>query len=149
MRRFDYRDVIGGGLITLAGAAAMFYSLTSYSVGTAARMGPAFFPALVSGLLTICGLFILVPAFFRAGPLPKFEVRPLFWISLSVLAFALMANSFGLVPAVIAQTILAGLSDRKLSLKRSLILALALSAGATLIFKVGLGVFLPVLAWPW
>jgi len=149
MRRFDYRDVIGGGLITLAGAAAMFYSLTSYNLGTAARMGPAYFPAVVGGLLAICGLFILIPAFFRAGPMPKVEFRPLIWVSLSVLAFALIVTRFGLVPAVIAQTVLSGISDRKLSWKGSLILAVGLSVGATLIFKTGLGVSLSVFSWPW
>ena len=44
MRRVDYRDLIGGGLVTLAGAAAMYHSLTAFSVGTAARMGPGYFP---------------------------------------------------------------------------------------------------------
>ena len=149
MSRVDYRDVIGGGLITLAGAGAMYHSLTEFSVGTAARMGPGYFPALVGGLLMLCGVMILVPALLRAGPMPTFEFRPMFWVSLSVLAFALMVLPFGLVPAIIAQTILAGISDCKLSWRGSLILAGALSVGATLVFKVGLGVILPTFAWPW
>src|SRR5690606_35925724 len=90
MRRVDYRDLIGGGLITLAGAAAMYQSLTAFSLGTAARMGPGYFPALVSGLFMLCGLMILIPALFRAGPMPKIEFRPLIWISLSILSFALL-----------------------------------------------------------
>ncbi len=149
MRRVDYRDLIGGGLITFAGAAAMFHSLTAFTVGTAARMGPGYFPALVGGLLMLCGIMILVPALWRAGPMPILEVKPLFWISLSVLAFALLVLTFGLVPAIIAQSLLAGMSDSKLSWKGSLILAAGLSVGATLIFKVGLGVILPTFAWPW
>ena len=149
MSRVDYRDVIGGGLITLAGAGAMYHSLTEFSVGTAARMGPGYFPALVGGLLMLCGVLILVPALLRSGPMPTFEFRPLFWISLSVLAFALLVIPFGLVPAIIVQTVLAGISDRKLSWKGSLILAVSLSVGATLVFKIGLGVILPTFAWPW
>ncbi|AOB37734.1 tripartite tricarboxylate transporter TctB family protein [Bordetella parapertussis] len=149
MRRVDYRDLIGGGLVTLAGAAAMYHSLTAFSVGTAARMGPGYFPALVGGLLMLCGVMILIPALLRAGPMPVLEIRPLFWVSLSVLAFALLVLSFGLVPAIIAQSVLAGISDCKLSLRNSLLLAGGLSVGATLIFKVGLGVILPAFAWPW
>ncbi|WP_228846541.1 tripartite tricarboxylate transporter TctB family protein [Bordetella parapertussis] len=123
MRRVDYRDLIGGGLVTLAGAAAMYHSLTAFSVGTAARMGPGYFPALVGGLLMLCGVMILIPALLRAGPMPVLEIRPLFWVSLSVLAFALLVLSFGLVPAIIAQSVLAGISDCKLSLRNSLLLA--------------------------
>lgn len=149
MRRVDYRDLIGGGLITFAGAWAMYHSLTAFSVGTAARMGPGYFPALVSGLLVFCGVLILIPALMRAGPVPNFEVRPLLWISLSVLAFALLVLPFGLVPAVMAQTVLASISDRKLSWKGSLALGVALCVGATVIFKMGLGVILPTFAWPW
>ncbi|HGF6842325.1 TPA: tripartite tricarboxylate transporter TctB family protein [Salmonella enterica] len=149
MRRVDYRDLIGGGLTTLAGAAAMYHSLTAFTVGTADRMGPGFFPALVGGLLVLCGFMIWIPALRRAGPMPKVEVRPLFWISISVLAFALLVLPFGLVPAIIAQSVLAGLADCKLSWRGSLILAGALSIGATLVFKIGLGVILPTFAWPW
>ncbi len=149
MRRVDYRDLIGGVLITIAGAGAMFHSLTAFDVGTAARMGPGYFPALVGGLLMLCGIMIIIPALLREGPLPVLELRPLFWVSLSMLAFALLVLPFGLVPAIIVQTILAGISDSKLSWRGSLILAVALSVGATLVFKAGLGVILPTFAWPW
>lgn len=149
MSRFDYRDLIGGGLVTLAGAAAMYHSMTEFSLGSAARMGPGFFPALVGGLLALCGILIMIPALLRAGPMPVFELRPLFWISLSILAFGLLVIPFGLIPAILVQTVLSGISDRKLSLKGSLILGVCLSVGAVLIFKVGLGVILPIIAWPW
>ena len=149
MRRVDYRDLIGGVLITLSGAGAMYHSLASFHVGTLERMGPGYFPALVSGLLTLCGVLILIPALLRAGPMPRIEFRPLFWISLSTLSFALLLIPFGLIPAIVAQVVLAGVSDCKLSWKGSLILAGSLAIGATLIFKVGLGLILPAFAWPW
>lgn len=149
MLRVDFRDLIGGGLIALAGAGAMYHSLTAFELGTLARMGPGYFPALVSGLLILCGLSIGIPALLRAGPMPVIEFRPLFWISLSTLAFALILMPFGLIPAIIVQTVLAGISDRKLSWKGSLILAATVAIGATLIFKVGLGLIVPTFAWPW
>ena len=127
----------------------MYHSLTGFTLGTLARMGPGYFPAIVSGLLILCGLTIMIPAFFRSGVMPVIEFRPLFWISLSTLAFALMLIRFGMIPAIIVQTILAGISDSKLTWKGSLILAVSVALGATLIFKVGLGLIVPVFAWPW
>ena len=149
MRQVDYRDLIGGGLILLAGAGAMYHSLTAFNLGTLARMGPGYFPAIVSGLLMLCGIAFIIPALFRAGAMPTVEWRPLFWISLSVLAFALLLMPFGMVPAIIVQTILAGISDSKLSWKGAIVLAVGVAVGATLIFKTGLGLIVPVFAWPW
>ncbi|WP_241067797.1 tripartite tricarboxylate transporter TctB family protein [Achromobacter insuavis] len=149
MRRVDYRDLIGGGLIVLVGAGAMYHSMTAFDLGTLARMGPGYFPALVSGVLILCGLSIGIPALLRAGPMPVIEFRPLLWISLSTLAFALILMPFGLIPAIIVQTVLAGISDCKLSWKGALILAVTVAVGATLIFKVGLGLIVPTFAWPW
>jgi hypothetical protein len=149
MRRVDYRDLIGGGLIVLAGAVAMYHSVTAFNLGTLARMGPGYFPALVSGLLILCGIAIVIPALFRAGTMPVIEFRPLIWISLSTLAFALMLIPFGMIPAIIAQTILAGISDSKLTWKGSLALAATVAIGATLIFRVGLGLHVPAFSWPW
>lgn len=149
MRRVDYRDLIGGGLIVLAGAGAMYHSLTAFNIGTLARMGPGYFPALVSGLFILCGIAIIIPALMRAGPMPVIEFRPLLWISLSTLAFAMILVPFGLVPAIIVQTILAGISDCKLTWKGSLALAGIVAIGATLIFKVGLGLAIPAFSWPW
>jgi len=36
-----------------------------------------------------------------------------------------------------------------MSWKGSLLLASAVAVGATLIFKVGLGLYVPAFAWPW
>lgn len=149
MRRVDYRDLIGGGLIVLAGAAAMYHSVTAFNLGTLARMGPGYFPTLVSGLLILCGIAIVIPALLRAGPMPVIEFRPLIWISLSTLAFALLLIPFGMIPAIIAQTVLAGISDSKLTWKGSLALAGTVAIGATLIFRVGLGLHVPAFSWPW
>jgi hypothetical protein len=149
MRRVDYRDFVGGILIILFGLGALYHSVTSYNMGTLSRMGPGYFPALVSGLLVICGLGVFIPSLLRAGPRINFDFKPFFWISLSVLVFAVLLLPFGLVAAIFAQTIIAGLSDRKLSLVGSLILAAGLAVGATLIFQVGLGMTLPIFAWPW
>lgn len=149
MRRVDYRDLIGGGLIVLAGAVAMYHSVTAFNLGTLARMGPGYFPTLVSGLLILCGIAIVIPALLRAGPMPVIEFRPLIWISLSTLAFALLLIPFGMIPAIIAQTVLAGISDSKLTWKGSLALAGTVAIGATLIFRVGLGLHVPAFSWPW
>ena len=149
MRRVDARDAIGGGLLIIAGIAIAVHSATAFQVGTLARMGPGFFPVATSIILAIIGSVILLPALFRSGPRPVVEWRPLLWISASLLAFALLVIPFGMVPATIVLTLITGRSDNKLSLPGTLLLAILLAVGATLIFRIGLGMILPAFNWPW
>ena len=66
----------------------------------------------------LCGVMILIPALLRAGPPPVLEIRPLTGSTFRCLAFPLLVLSFGLVPAIIdAESVLAGISDGKLSLR--------------------------------
>lgn len=145
----DYRDIIGGAVLVLIGAFAAFHALTSLRLGTISQVGPALFPAALGGLLVMLGLLILVPAFFRTGEMPEGDFRSFITILASILAFAIVVRPFGLVPAIIVLTLIASRADRKLGVVGVLALAICLSLAATLIFRVGLGVQLATLTWPW
>ena len=53
---------IGVGLFFLA------WALTHYQMGSAVRMGPAYFPAVLGGLLAFLGLLVLIESFAMRGP---------------------------------------------------------------------------------
>ena len=149
MRMRDYRDICGGGFLAILGAGAAFYAMTTLNVGTVARMGPGMFPAAIACILMALGLAVLLPALFRAGEFPRTDARSLLMILASILAFALMIRPFGMVPAIIVQTALASFADSKLSLLGIAVLASCVSFSATLIFKIGLGIPVATVNWPW
>lgn len=148
MLRRDYRDIVGGGLLLLFGIWTAWYSASEYDLGSFRRMGPGMFPLLLGIVLAAFGLLIALPAFFRPGE--KVQVR-LFVpavIVLSVLSFALLIGPFGLIPAVVAVTVIAALGEETFRPLAIVVLCAVLSLIAWLIFRVGLGLTLAMVDWP-
>lgn len=145
----DYRDIIGGTVLMLIGTSATLYALFYLEMGTVFVMGPGMFPAAIGFILALFGVAILLPALFRPGDLPDSDFRSLAAITAAILVFAVMIRPFGLIPAVIALTLVSSRADSELSPLGTLFLAAVLSLGATLIFRIGLGVPIAIVAWPW
>jgi hypothetical protein len=148
MHTRDYRDLIGGGLLIALGLWVGLHAVTTFDVGNVNRMGPGMFPAGLGFLLATLGAAIALPAFFRGGELPTVDWRPMLLISAGVLAFALIVPSFGMVPAIVLLTIAGVYADDKIGIRGALLLSVALSLIAYLIFRVGLGIVLEPFRWP-
>jgi hypothetical protein len=135
------------GLIFLAIGVAFMLLAREYRMGTAARIGPGYFPTLLGGVLAALGLSITLPSFLVAGePLPRVSWRPLLMILISILVFGLLLEPAGLAVAVAAMVVVSGIADRELRLRESLALALFLVAFSIGIFVTLLG--LPLNLWP-
>lgn len=106
------------------------------------------FPATLGYLPAAIGALIAIPAWFRSSSLPKPEHRPLFFVLLGIIAFALTVERIGVVPAIFLLTGFAVLADNKLGIIGTLVLAAALSIAATLIFLVGLSIPIHPFVWP-
>jgi len=70
MRIYNRRDFYAGIMFVLIGAFFGIYA-QDYSLGTANRMGPGYFPTLLAGIMLFLGVAVLVMAF-----LPKEAPRP-------------------------------------------------------------------------
>jgi hypothetical protein len=144
----DYRDLVGGGLLIALGLWAGFHAMSNFDVGTVSRMGPGMFPASLGFLLAGLGALIALPALFRSGTTITVDWRPMIFIMIGVLAFALIVTRFGMVPAIVVLTIASVLADSKIGVIGTIILSIALSLIAYLIFRVGLGIVLEPFRWP-
>jgi hypothetical protein len=144
----DYRDVIGGGVLVLAGALVMLYSTTQLEVGSLARMGPGLFPAALGGILSVLGAIIAVPAFFREGAPVTIELRPFLFVLASILVFGLTVHLLGIAPAVVLMVLVSTLAERRMSWPGALLLAAILAALAFLIFNVALDIPVEAVRWP-
>jgi hypothetical protein len=102
--RIRDRGDFNAGLAFIAIGVFFAVVATGYPMGSALRMGPGYFPAILGGLLTLLGLAILARAFAVDGDPPQpVRWRPLAWITGSVAGFALMVGPLqaGLVPSAI------------------------------------------------
>lgn len=129
-------------------AAFLVVSLMHYNLGTLARMGPGYYPALVASALAVVAVFSLIFDDAKNGSGLDFSGRPFIFILLSILLFAWTVDRFGLVPAVISTVFISSLSLGSQLVFHTFLLALFISLMAWLIFHVGLGMPIQPFKWP-
>ena len=140
------KDFFAGLLFIAFGVAAIVIG-SNYALGTAARMGPGYFPRILGLLLIALGLALALRALRLDGsPIPRFVWRPLLVVLGSVLAFGLMVNHAGVVVATIFLIVAASAASHEFRLRESLISGVALAALAVGVFVIGLKLQLPI--WP-
>ncbi|VWX57160.1 Tripartite tricarboxylate transporter TctB family protein [Burkholderiales bacterium 8X] len=157
MKIKSQKDFFAGLMFVLVGIAFAWGS-TSYNVGTGARMGPGYFPLMLGILLAILGLVVVFTALtietVDGDPVGKIAWRPLGFIIGANLVFGVLLGgvvawglpAMGLIAAIYALVLIAGLAGEKYSVKSSLILATILAVGSYLAFVVALKLQFQV--WP-
>ena len=140
------KDFFAGLLFIAFGIAAIVIG-SRYALGTAARMGPGYFPRILGMLLIALGLALAVRALRISGsPIPAFKWRPLLIVLGSVVAFGLMVNHAGIVVSTIFLIVAASAASHEFRPRESLIAGAALAALAVGVFVIGLKLQLPI--WP-
>ncbi|MDH6166196.1 hypothetical protein M2282_001337 [Variovorax boronicumulans] len=151
------KDYYGGALLVVIGLAAV-YAGVGYRVGELAHMGPGFFPVALGGLLALTGLLIAISArgdkpsggeeaasHGHPGGMP--DLRGCICIILGILAFLLFGEYGGLLPATFAIVFISALGDRDNTLTEAVLLSLAMSFIAVVVFWWALKLQLPLFQW--
>jgi hypothetical protein len=135
------------GLLFAAIGVATVVLAREYRMGTAARMGPGYFPTLLGYLLVVLGLTLSLPSLLRDGEnIPRMHLRPVVVILLSIVVFGLLLDRFGFALSVFVLVLLGALADPELRLREAAVLALFLAAFSVAVFYSLLG--LPLELWP-
>jgi len=141
------QDFWAGLMFLGVGLFFTLWAVKYYQMGSAVRMGPAYFPAVLGGLLAVIGLVVLGGSFAFQGPkVPAFHIRPLVFVLASCLAFGYLMKPLGLVLATAAMVFLAALGGHEFRWKEVTLLAVALVVFSVLVFVKGLT--LPFPLWP-
>jgi hypothetical protein len=147
MKINDAKDFWSGVMFAAFGLFFVIFA-RQYDMGTAARMGPAFFPTMLGGLLVLLGIGIAlkgVVAQTTDGKVARFHFKPLLLVLGAVVAFGLLLRPAGLLVALTALVIISSLGSDEFRLRDVLLLTVGLAVLVMIVFIYGLGMTVPVL----
>lgn len=144
------RDVVSGLLVLGTGAAFLCFG-RGLAIGTASRMGPGYFPVVLSLLMMGLGLAIVVNALRAPAGGSVALVLP--WRALvlvfgAIVFFAVTLKGLGLLVSLAISAFLTAWASRCANWRSSAAMAFALSLFCTVVFVSGLGLPMPVVG-PW
>ncbi len=138
----DFGAAVVFMLIGLAG----IYFGKDLTFGAAARMGPGYFPTIISFLILLLGVIVGLRAIVIEGPsIEPVQLRPLLLILASILVFGALIDRVGLAISTVALTLVAAYARRNVNLKEAFALGAGLAIFSIVVFVYGLGQPLP--AW--
>jgi hypothetical protein len=137
------------GLIYICFGSSAILIARDYGMGTAVKMGPAYFPTILGGLLVGIGVISVIRSFVVPGALiGAFAFKGLILVSVSVLLFGLVVRGAGLAVAIPLLVIISALASLRFRWRATLIMAAGLTIFCVLVFVKGLGIPLPIIG-PW
>ena len=120
-----------------------------YAMGSAGRMGPAYFPTLLGSLLALIGAVAVGRSFFRRGErISRFYVKELVLVLVAVLLFGFLVRGAGLVPATLLIVMTSAYASARFRFGKTVLLAAGLALFGVLLFVKLLGLPMPILG-PW
>jgi len=140
------KDFWAGVLFVSIGLFAIVIG-SNYTLGTAARMGPGYFPRILGILLVALGAMIAIRGVRVPGdPVPPFKWRPTLVVLGSVVLYGIIIQSIGVAISTVILIVSASAASHEFRFRESVIAGVLLSALAVFVFIVGLGLQLPI--WP-
>ena len=144
------RDYYAGALMLVLGVGAAVTG-TGYKFGTLARMGPGFMPVMLGIVLAFLGLLIAGTALGSSEPDDAKFMPPnpqwFGWLCIIAgpIAFIVLGQFAGMIPAVFACVFVCALGDKTATYKSSLVLAAGVTFFGVLLFHYLLNIPFPLL----
>ena len=139
------KDFWAGLMFIGFGGFFMVWALAHYQMGSAVRMGPAYFPAVLGGLLVFLGILVLIESFAMAGPpVPRFMFRPLILISVACVLYGYTMKPLGLILATGVLVFMSALGGHEFKWREVSILYIVLVVFSLLVFVKGLTLPFPI-----
>ncbi len=140
------KDFWAGVLFIALGIFAIVIG-SNYSLGTAARMGPGYFPRILGILLIVLGAIVAFSGLRVPGvKIAAWHWRPTLVVLGSVVVFGLIVDKLGMAITTVLLIVGSAAASHEFRPREALISGVILSALAVGVFVVGLGVQLPI--WP-
>jgi hypothetical protein len=144
------KDFNAGLMFIAIGAFFGIWGGINYPMGTAVRMGPAYFPTILGAITAILGIIIFIRGFTTTDEPPRAtQWKPMLWIHGAAVLFGLLVDPLkvGFVGAVIASVIACAYGGYEFKWKEAIIESVVLVVVCWASFVYGLG--LPFRLFPW
>ena len=148
MQPRNKQDFWSGIMFILLGV-GFAWKATSYQMGTAARMGPGYFPFWLGTMLALLGILVLLKSFSKkaeATVVTRFEFRILALVIGAVVIYAYLLPILGLFVCTFILVFISSMAAHDFSLKVTIINGLCLVVFVYFAFIRGLGLIFPL--WP-
>jgi len=147
MKIRNHRDFWAGVMFIAFGLLFMVLS-RQYQIGTAAKMGPGYFPMILGGLMAFLGLLVLLPSIRARTPevkMNRIDLRSNALVLLAVIVYALTLPRLGFIVALFLLILISSLASHEFRLKETLISSVVLLVFSWLVFVKGLELQFPFL----
>ena len=139
------KDFWAGMMFAGTGAGAMFMA-RHYPFGTTLRMGPGYFPIVLSGILILFGIYVMLRGLRKNEKIQgNWSLRALIVLPLSIVVFGILMDLAGFIPALAALVFISAASGREFRFVEVLLLTLFLGALSVAMFIWGLGLPYPLI----
>ncbi|GAB7545302.1 tripartite tricarboxylate transporter TctB family protein [Cupriavidus sp. CuC1] len=148
MRIRSQKDFASGLMFILVGLGFSWVA-RGYSMGSAAKMGPGYFPFLLGLVLAVLGAFVLIGSVSKKGEadqLARWDLKTLLWILGSVVLFGLLLKPLGMVLSVFVLVLVSSMASHEFSWKGAVLNAIVLVLISMGAFVYGINLQMPV--WP-
>lgn len=148
MRIQKQTDFFSGLMFTAVGIGFSVVA-RGYTMGTAARMGPGYFPFWLGVLLALLGVIVALGALSTKGDadrIARFDVRTVLWVLGSVVLFALVLKPLGMVLSVVVLVLVSSMASHEFTWRGALLNAVVLVVISMGAFVYGIHLQMPV--WP-
>jgi len=150
--KFDWRnnrDFFAGMLYILLGALGMWIA-RDYPFGSALRMGPGYFPTVLGGMMIAFGVAVLMMGVKNNEKIKgNWSIRAMIVLPLSAVAFGILMEEAGFIPALAVLIPAAAASGREFKWLEVLLLTVGLIVISMCIFIWGLGLPYPIIKGLW
>jgi len=138
----------GAGILYIAFGAVGWYIARDYGMGQASRMGPGYFPSVLSCLLMAFGAAAVIRSFIgkEGEKVGAFNWRGVGYICGATALFGFLLTTAGLIIALVALSIVSAAASHYFKFEWKAVGALiVLVVFCALVFAKGLGVPMPLL----
>lgn len=142
------KDVLAG-LLFIALAVMFAWQANTLPMGSSVRMGPGYFPMVLSVIMGVLGLIVLINGFrFKGDGATGIAWRGLFCLTLASVFFGVFLRPLGFLPTLAVTVFISALGSQKFHLVTGLSITAVMVVFSWAVFIWGLGLPIQLLG-PW